>query len=147
MLFDNGLTELISLLKNMSDSDKNKLKEMLEKINKLDSRHKTMLLDLILEDFEKDFNKTIEHQNGLVCNQKGHEFSKWIHREWSEFPNSVDFVWKEDSFINKECWERTCLRCGFIESIDKEPELNEKISLNSDKIARMKQLRKDRKNK
>ena len=146
MLFDNGLTELISLLKNMDDCDKKKLKEILEKINTLDSNHKAMILELMLEDFEKNFKKTIKHQNDLMCNQKGHEFSRWIHREWSEVGNAGDFVWKEDPFVNKECWERTCLRCGFIETVDKEPELNENVGSNVDKIARMKQLRKDRKN-
>ena len=65
MLFDKSLTNLINFVKNMNDSDKAKLKDMCEKISKLDDQNKMILFGLLYEDFNKEFDRVIK--NNQLC--------------------------------------------------------------------------------
>ena len=61
MLFDKNITNLISFTKNMNEEDKNKLKDMLLKISKLDDKKKNILFSLIYEEFNNQYNKLIDN--------------------------------------------------------------------------------------
>ena len=66
MIFDKNITNLISFAKNMNEDDKNKLKDILSKISKLDDERKTILFSLIYEEFNNQYNKLINNHKTTI---------------------------------------------------------------------------------
>ena len=62
MFFGDGIGDLLSFVKNLSESDKKKLKEMSKKISKLDNEHKRILFNMLTDCFEDAYKDTISHQ-------------------------------------------------------------------------------------
>ena len=65
MFLGDGLGELLSFVKNLSESDKKKLKEMSKKISGLDNEHKHILFNMLLEYFEDAYKDIINHQKTI----------------------------------------------------------------------------------
>ena len=84
--------------------------------------------------------KKEEEENALKaeCDRVGHLFSKWENKTWTVHsgPTVIDRQFLDDYTYQKSVWERTCKRCGLVESQTEKPnEIRKKeIKLNLKKL-------------
>ncbi len=88
-----------------------------------------------------------------ICNVEGHQFTRWSHNEWDTLETAyfTDHQVVENCPVHHENWYRTCKRCGYVETSDKEPrsqaqsrrnqEKKERIALLEEELKRLKKVK------
>ena len=122
---DNIAKKNLDILKKFySLNEKNKKKAILE-------FSKTISKYLYLEEID---NKK------KICKNEGHNFTKWTINKWTTSEYFMEDHSEHD--VEHIAWRRSCKRCGYVESVEKEPQelidaRNEKAKQN--KIKKLKQ--------
>ena len=118
-------------------------KKNLDKLKKFDSLNEKNKKKVILE-LSKIISKYLyleEIDNKKkICNNEGHDFTKWTTNKWT-----TREYFREDHCeydVEHIAWTRSCKRCGYVESVENEPQelidaRNEKAKQN--KIKKLKQ--------
>lgn len=114
------LVTLISLLK---DKEKQKdYEQMLAKFSSLPTNKQVRVLNVAKGEFKKIEAEETKRANEKQCREEGHIFSKWDKRTWT----TKEVYWDAgpQGYIDVEHheWNRTCSRCGFKETVDREPQ-------------------------
>ena len=146
MKLEEKLNELLKFISTMEGKDKEKLEEIVEKINNLDYNHKIKVMKTIGYDVNRILKQTEQKKIEEKCKNEGHIFSDWKHYTWKESVVGGDLGEFQKFEINKESWDRTCQLCGFKEIVYKEPESVKNDRLEKEKKEKIKQLKKELKN-
>lgn len=55
-----------------------------------------------------------------ICSKEGHDFGKWETRKWTKSEYIMDAHREYD--VEHYEWVRSCKRCGYVETVEKEPQ-------------------------
>lgn len=108
------------------NADQNKelkeLEEVLNRFENLSENNKAKAIEEIYKIVVKYLGVQEQEGKEKICEREGHIFDKWRHNKWTEYIEAViDHQHVPHYPINRENWERTCSRCGFVEEAHFEP--------------------------
>lgn len=106
-----------------TNSNRNELISALKNFKGLPLKYQLLILKSFLEkvsECEKDFS----HEEAVkICNSEGHQFSKWKKTTHVSYEDAwIDHQLIPNYKIENVVWERTCERCGYIDSVEQEPQ-------------------------
>lgn len=106
-----------------NDSSENTFAEVMTDFNQLPLKYQVEILKSFASKVDER-KKSFLHEEALItCQNEGHIFGKWKHKTWTTYSDTViDHQIVHDFPIEHEDWERVCTRCGFLESMDVEPQ-------------------------
>jgi len=142
---------LYQLINNLQDNiKKTKLLSLISEVKELPSEYQdklVMRLINLIHKLQKEY-----HQSLILneCKINGHSFTTWkkvtyerreenpylYSRDYS-VPKGMEYIWTEYSK-----WERSCSRCGYAESIEKEPNEVRETRLENERQTEIKTLEK-----
>lgn len=124
-LEDEELTSLFGRISSLSDENKEGLSKAIHAL------------------LTKYFDKQEQEDKEAVCEEEGHDFGPWEHKKWTSYERvCIDHQLVDNYPIPHEEWKRTCLRCGFVETVKREPDEVREERLKKEKAAEVKALRK-----
>lgn len=124
-----------------SNQKGNNFLKAIEDFKQLPINYQISILDSFVQNVEIG-KRNNQHDIAVnTCSTEGHIFGKWKHNKWTVY---VDTVIDHEHINNypdeKENWERTCSRCGFIEKVECEPQELIDAKKEKNKKARIKRL-------
>lgn len=131
-----------SIMNNAEQAEKlKKFADILERFESLSQNNRRKVLNEVFEIVVKYLGIQEQENKEKVCQQEGHIFGKWIQNKWTEYIDTViDHQHIHDFPIEHENWQRKCSRCGFVETVEHEPQELIDARKEKNKKARIKRL-------
>lgn len=106
-----------------TNPNKNQLIFAMKNFKELPLKYQLLVLKSFLEKV-RECKKDFSHEEAVkICNSKGHQFSKWEKITYVSYEDvCIDHELIPNYEIKKDVWKRTCKRCGFIETVEQEPQ-------------------------
>lgn len=110
--------------------DKNsKIKDIIKRYNKLNEEDQKRVIESISKAISRIESNNLKKRIEEECKNKGHDYTEWERIEYSRcernpYLGNRDYMVPEGrEYISVDYvkWERKCNRCGFIETVEKEP--------------------------
>ena len=134
-----------SIMNNARQSEElKKFADIFERYENLSQGNRKKVINEIFGIVVKYLGIQEQEDKEKMCQQEGHTFGKWKYNKWTIYIDTViDHQPVHNYPIDKENWERTCSRCGFVEEVECEPQelIDERKEKN--KKARIKRLERE----
>ena len=114
MELNESIQEFLNYIGNFDIKEKQKLSDILDKINKLEDNSKREIFKFICFELFDISKKLEEQQKKQKCELEGHCFTDWEYNVYN-LSKSM-FAYKE-----VETWQRKCTKCGFKETVHNNP--------------------------
>ena len=120
---------------------------IIEKFKGLSQVNKGKVLKEIITliEFAKKNQDYEDREN--ICKREGHVFSKWKHYHWTRYIDTIiDHECVCNYPVEMHSWGRICSRCGYQESVEREPDEVWEARMKKEKNERIKVLEKELRN-
>ena len=114
MELNKNIQEFLNYIGNFDIKEKQKLGNIIEKIDRLEDKSKRKIFEFICHEMFSISAKLEEQEKQEKCVSEGHRFTDW---EYNVYNLSRDLFY----FKEVETWKRKCTRCGFTETVNKRP--------------------------
>ena len=102
---------------------RSELGEALKSFNILSAKYQLIILKSFLEKVNECESDYFKDEAAKMCNKEGHQFSKWRKDVVVDYEDVwIDHQLIPNYRIEKTVWKRTCSRCGYVETVEKEPQ-------------------------
>ena len=106
------------------------IKNLIERYNKLNEEDQNKVIESISKTISKIESNNLKKKIEEECKNNGHDYTEWERIEYSKYEKNPylgnrDYMvpkGREYISVNYVKWERTCKRCGFVETAHKEPQ-------------------------
>ena len=131
------------LIKNIKKKEELKeLSKTFKNFNRLSEKNKENAIEEIVNILNKYNNIQIQENKEATCRREGHLFSNWKKKTHTESVSVWDSGLRGYIDVKKTEWNRTCNRCGCIQTVTKEPEEVKEARQAKAKAAKRKRLKK-----
>ena len=113
----NDIEEFISFI----EKDKIEYKNAIKDFNDLPYDSKIDVLNYFVRALEKNKWKLSYKKAVETCKESGHKYDKWEEESWNLTKTSKKLFPNNEYSFNYKIWNRTCIRCGFVETVNTEP--------------------------
>lgn len=137
------IREFFDTIKSNAEENKElkKIANVSEKFENLSQKNKRKVINEVFKIVTKYLGIQEQENKEKICQQEGHMFGKWEHNKWTTSVDTViDHQHVHDLPVEHENWERTCGRCGFVDTVDQEPQELIAARKEKNKKARIKRL-------
>lgn len=100
-----------------------KFADIFEKFESLSQNNKRKVINETLEIVVRYILMQEQENKKESCEHEKHIFNEWSHNKWTEYIDTViDHQYVHNLTVEHENWQRICSRCGFIETVEHEPQ-------------------------